>query len=80
MPKKLLQGIVVKDKLKKTITVLVARSLLHPKYKKIVKKTKKYIVHDSNNIFSLGDKVSIVESRPISKRKKWIVLNSGDKK
>ena len=74
MPKKILEGIVVSDKGNKSITVLVERKYQHPLLKKIVKVRKKYNAHDENNKFKMGDKVSIIESRPISKTKKFKVL------
>ena len=74
MPKKILDGIVVSDKGEKSITVLVERKYQHPILQKVVKTKKKYRVHDENNIHKVGDKVSIIESRPISKTKKFKVL------
>ena len=77
MPKKVLTGIVVSDKPNKTITVLVERKYQHPVLKKVLKVRKKYNAHDENNSYKIGDKVSIVESKPYSKNKKFKV--SGDK-
>jgi small subunit ribosomal protein S17 len=74
MPKRVLQGVVVSSKTDKTITVKVERRFKHPMYKKIVKVSKKYAAHDPENMYKDGDKVSIVESRPISKTKSWVVL------
>jgi len=74
MPKRVLQGVVVSSKTDKTITVKVERKFKHPIYKKIVKVSKKYAAHDPENTYKDGDTVSIVESRPISKTKCWIVL------
>ena len=74
MPKKILTGIVVSDKPNKTITVLVERKYQHPVLKKVVKVKKKYNAHDENNKFINGDKVSIVESKPFSKNKKFEVM------
>ena len=74
MPKKILTGIVVSDKPNKTITVLVERKYQHPMLKKIVKLKKKYNAHDENNKFKNGDKVSIIESKPYSKNKKFEVM------
>ena len=80
MPKRVLSGVVVSSKSDKTITVNVTRRIKHKLYKKIIRQTKKYHAHDENNEFSIGDTVSIIESKPISKLKKWIVLtNNGDK-
>ena len=78
MPKKILNGIVVSDKPNKTITVLVERKYQHPVLKKVMKARKKYNAHDENNKFKLGDKLSIKESRPYSKNKKFEVMD-GDK-
>ena len=74
MPKKILDGIVVSDKGEKSITVLVERKYQHPVLQKVVKTRKKYRVHDENNTHKVGDKVSIIESRPISKTKKFKVI------
>ena len=76
MPKKILTGIVVSDKPNKTITVLVERKYSHPVLKKVVKVRKKYNAHDENNKFKTGDKVSIMESKPFSKNKKFQVIES----
>tara|TARA_Y100001970_G_C13993992_1_gene729729 strand:+ start:315 stop:551 length:237 start_codon:yes stop_codon:yes gene_type:complete len=74
MPKKILEGIVISDKGNKSITVVVERKYQHPLLKKVVKARKKYHVHDESNKFKKGDKVSIIESRPISKTKRFKVL------
>tara|TARA_B100000427_G_C15395763_1_gene545384 strand:+ start:478 stop:714 length:237 start_codon:yes stop_codon:yes gene_type:complete len=74
MPKKILSGIVVSDKPNKTITVLVERKYQHPILKKIIKVKKKYNAHDEKNNFKNGDKVSIIESKPFSKNKKFQVV------
>ena len=76
MPKKILTGVVVSDKPNKTITVLVERKYSHPLFKKVIKVRKKYNAHDENNKFKLGDKVSIVESKPFSKNKKFQVMEN----
>ena len=78
MPKRVLQGVVVSDKQEKTIIVLVERKVMHPVYKKYVKKSKKYAVHDGENKFKSGDKVFIRECRPISKKKSWEALVSDE--
>ncbi|ABY72961.1 SSU ribosomal protein S17P [Rickettsia rickettsii] len=75
MPKRLLQGVVISSKADKTVTVKVERKFKHPIYKKFVKVSKKYAAHDSENKYQEGDKVSIIESRPISKTKTWVVVN-----
>ncbi len=74
MPKKVLNGVVISDKGNKSITVLVERKYQHPVLQKVVKTKKKYHVHDKNNSHKVGDQVSIIESRPISKTKKFTVL------
>ena len=80
MPKRILSGVVVSSNSNKTIIVDVTRRIKHKLYKKIIRRTKKYHAHDENNEFKIGDNVSIVESRPISKLKRWIVVsNSGEK-
>jgi len=75
MPKRILQGEVVSDKQDKTITVKVERRLSHQKYKKIIRRSKKYAVHDEKNSYKVGDEVKIEECKPISKNKSWTVLN-----
>lgn len=74
MPKRVLKGVVVSAKPDKTIIVRVERRFKHPIYKKIVRVSKKYAAHDANNKFHVGDMVSIIESRPISKTKTWTVI------
>ena len=74
MSKKVLKGIVVSDKPNKTITVLVERKYQHPLLKKVIKTKKIYSVHDENNNYKNGDKVSIIESKPFSKNKKFQVM------
>lgn len=74
MPRRILQGIVVSDKMDKTITVLVERRVMHEKYKKYVKKSAKYAAHDEANACKIGDMVEIEECRPISKNKSWKVI------
>ena len=74
MPKKILTGIIVSDKPNKTVTVLVERKYQHPVLKKVLKVRKKYNAHDENNKFKNGDIVSIIESKPFSKNKKFQVM------
>jgi small subunit ribosomal protein S17 len=74
MPKRVLQGVVVSDKNAKTIVVEVERRYTHPLLKKTVRRSKKYHAHDENNVFKIGDLVSIEESRPISKNKRWVAV------
>ncbi|HIC85407.1 MAG TPA: 30S ribosomal protein S17 [Desulfobacterales bacterium] len=72
--KKKLVGTVVSNKMDKTVTVLVERLMMHPTYKKYIRKRKKYMAHDPKNLCAMGDKVRIIESRPISKMKRWQVI------
>ena len=74
MPKKILTGVVISDKPNKTITVLVERRIMHPIYKKFVTKSKKIHAHDKDNKFQPGDSVEIIETKPISKTKKFEVI------
>lgn len=74
MPKRVLTGRVVSDKMDKTITVLVERRVMHPLYKKFIRRSKKYAVHDDANLAKEGDVVSIEECRPISARKSWLLI------
>ena len=74
MPKKILTGVVVSDKPNKTVTVLIERKYSHPVLKKVIKARKKYSVHDEENKFKNGDKVSIRECKPFSKSKKFEVI------
>ena len=74
MPRRVLEGQVVSDKMDKTVTVLVERRVMHPMYKKFVRSTSKFAAHDENNAFKVGDKVQIEECRPISKNKSWRVI------
>ena len=76
MPKRILQGVVVSDKTDKTGTVRVERRIIHPVYKKFIKRSKKYAAHDENNQFKTGDNIRIQECRPISKTKTWEALTS----
>lgn len=64
-------GVVTSNKMDKTIVVLVERMVKHPLFKKYYKRSKKYVAHDEGNRCAIGDKVEIVETRPISKRKRW---------
>ncbi len=75
MPKRVLQGVVISSKNDKTVTVKVERRFKHPIYKKFIKVSKKYAAHDPDNKFQEGDKVNIIESRPISKTKTWVVIH-----
>jgi len=77
MPKRVMQGVVVSDKMDKTVTVKVERRIMHPLYKKFIRRSKKYAAHDEANVCKVGDIISIRECKPISKRKKWEVLSEG---
>ena len=74
MPRRVLTGRVVSDKMDKTVTVSVDRRVMHPLYKKFIRRSKKYAAHDENNLCKEGDAVRIEECRPISKRKTWLVI------
>ena len=74
MPKRVLTGKVVKKSGDKTISVLVTRQTTHPVYKKIIRVSKEYLAHDSENKIIVGDSVRIQETRPISKNKSWEVI------
>ena len=76
MSKKILSGIVISDKPNKSVTVMVERKFSHPVLKKVIKVRKKYNAHDENNTFKTGDKVSIIESKPFSKNKKFQVMEN----
>lgn len=70
-PRKTITGIVASNKMDKTITVSVERKVQHPMYGKFIKKSKKYVAHDDKNECNAGDTVKIMETRPLSKRKRW---------
>ena len=74
MPRRILSGKVVKKSGDKTVSVLVSRQTTHPIYKKIMRLSKKYLAHDSDNSISVGDFVKIQETRPLSKSKSWEVV------
>jgi len=74
MPRRVLTGRVTSDRMDKTITVLVDRRVMHPLYKKFIRRSKKYAAHDEENICKIGDMVRIEECKPISKRKTWTLV------
>jgi small subunit ribosomal protein S17 len=74
VPKRVLQGTVVSDKPDKSVVVSVERRVMHPIYKKFIRRSKRYMAHDEGNQFKVGDQVRIVECRPLSARKRWQVL------
>ncbi len=79
MPRRILQGVVVSDKQDKTVTVRVERRMMHPIYKKFIRRSKKFAAHDENNTCKIGDVVRIRECAPISKTKKWeLVLDKAE--
>ncbi len=75
MPRRVLQGTVVSDKNEKTIIVSVERRVMHPVYKKFIRRSKRYAAHDEGNALKIGDVVFIRECRPISKSKRWEVVD-----
>ena len=79
MPKRILQGVVVSDKQAKTVVVKVERRFTHPLLKKTVRRTKNYHAHDESKAYKIGDAVSIEESKPISKLKRWTVVEPAAK-
>ncbi len=78
MPKRIMQGVVVSDKMDKTVVVNVERRTQHPLYKKFIRRSKKYVAHDEGNACKEGDVVQIQECRPISKRKTWEVITAAE--
>ena len=79
MPKRILQGVVVSDKQEKTLVVRVERRYTHPLLKKTVRRSKKYHAHVEHKNHKVGDQVSIQESAPISKLKRWVVIDQAAK-
>tara|TARA_A100001388_G_scaffold200739_1_gene151887 strand:- start:150 stop:380 length:231 start_codon:yes stop_codon:yes gene_type:complete len=75
MTKKILKGIITSSKNDKTVVVEVTRKFAHPFYGKVIKRSKKYHAHDEKNKYKEGDNISIIECNPISKKKKWKVLD-----
>lgn len=71
--KRTLEGVVVSNKAEQTVIVQVERKFLHPRYRKTVRSHKKYMAHDADNTCNIGDKVRIIESAPISRRKRWVM-------
>ena len=74
MPKRVLSGVVSSSNSQKTVVVKVERTFKHPMYKKYIKRSKKYHAHDEKNKFKEGEKVSIIECKPYSKKKTWQVM------
>lgn len=69
-------GVVVSNKMEKTVTVKVTRKMRHHKYQKVIERSKKYYAHDESNALEIGQKVKIVETRPLSKLKRWRVVEA----
>ncbi len=80
MPKRVLSGTVVSSNSNKTIVVVVTKKVKHKLYRKIINRSKKYHAHDEKNEFKVGDIVSIIESKPISKLKSWIAVSNNEAK
>ena len=76
MPRRVLEGVVVSDKMEKTVTVLVERRYMHPVYKKYIRKSDKFAAHDESNSFQIGDRVETEECRPLSKNKRFTVITA----
>ena len=74
MPKRILQGTVVSDKGEKTVIVRVERKIKHPLYGKIIRRSNRYAAHDETNACKVGEVVKIIETKPISKTKSWLVM------
>ena len=69
--RKMREGVVVSDKMDKSVIVEVSRTVLHPVYQKYVRKRTRFMAHDETNACKVGDRVRIIESRPLSRRKRW---------
>lgn len=74
MPRRVMQGVVVSDKMDKTVVVKVERKVMHPMYRKFIRRSNKYSAHDETNVCKIGDTVKIRECRPLSKNKCWEVI------
>ncbi|MBI2065217.1 MAG: 30S ribosomal protein S17 [Candidatus Yanofskybacteria bacterium] len=75
---RILKGVVVSDKMQKTVVIEVSRMKKHPKYKKYYNVTRKFKAHDEDGVYKTGDKVLIKETKPMSKEKRWIVVSKTD--
>lgn len=75
MSKKVLTGVVVSDKMQKSIVIKVEKTMMHPIYKKFFKSHKKFMAHDEQNQARIGDQVRIIESKPLSRKKRWVLLD-----
>jgi small subunit ribosomal protein S17 len=76
--RRVLTGLVVSDKMDKTVVVEVTRRVKHPKYRKYINRRKSYKAHDEENNFKAGDRVVIQESRPLSRSKRWVVVGRAE--
>jgi small subunit ribosomal protein S17 len=74
--RKMRRGVVVSNKMQKTVVVKVDRTIRHPRYEKVVTRSKKYYAHDESNSLQVGDRVTIMETRPLSKLKRWRVVET----
>jgi len=74
MPRRVMQGVVVSDKMQKSVVVMVERQVMDPLYKKVIRRSKRYMAHDENETCKVGDVVRIRECRPLSKRKRWEIV------
>ena len=77
MSRRELHGVVVSDKMDKTVVVRIERRIMHPMYKKFIRRSKKYLAHDESNTHKVGEVVRIRECRPLSARKRWEVVAEG---
>jgi len=77
MPRRVLQGTVVSNKADKTVVVRVENNVIHPVYKKYIRRSKRYAAHDPENKCQMGEQIKIIECRPLSKTKKWHVVSDG---
>lgn len=77
--RKSLEGVVTSNKMNKTVVVTVTKSMRHPRYSKVIKRSKKYYAHSDDMEYKVGDKVTIIETRPLSKLKRWRVVKTGNK-
>jgi len=77
MPRRVFQGTAVRDAKDKSVVVRVERRVMHPVYKKFIRRSKNYMAHDENNLCKEGDIVRIRECRPLSKRKRWEIIREG---
>ncbi len=76
--RKQLDGVITSNKMNKTVVVTVTRTIRHPRYSKVLKVNKKFYAHAENDEYKIGDKVTIIETRPISKLKRWRVAKTGN--